>query len=930
MVRMPLSPRTTASARRNRRDSPSFPSSRGHVRSVRSSWEPGALGGGKYSSSSSGYFDDDSENVDAYNTRSRLDAIKASHLRKPGPSPKRRFTPDRNSPTWRSVQRKSVFGDDYEEEEPTRKTLASETSSTERIRDASKAAEADATAKASLTSFVKSSKPKQTIASCPSSDSTASSLIYSLDETHNAGSSISETISAAAKMLEKVHESDEAEVPAKASTTEDKDDGMTLGTLTLSLSEESSGKKAEELVAATLAECRLMLAMSPPPTPVAKPGGRSTLAEEKRKLQEETRQSKEETKQFQAEAGQEQTPEKPAAPQAEKKVPEPASSLAGFLTCPTCAAGFQEDEIGRRPLHSFACDHIVCRKCVFDAACHSEGRMVACPECEAQGAFDTARPVVSRMYLSLVRRMNEELSSGEKEGEKEVVDGGKRQERQERQTVPTQICVDNTEDGDSLELTASASLTSLPKRPGAKGLRVDVASPTEFLAASHAPAVEEEKTGAKTDNVERSSKGISIGDKLAADATTSLVEPTTPVSRAEFRFRQRKEKLAQSLERVNKILERSKAVQEAGRAERSAYNNVTEGGKNETVSKEGPSRLRTELRVETGEIPAFSPIRSGKKAPNERAKQLQLSSGAKRRAHKAKATNKPREAAASVPPPVISPLAAAPEPPANANQQWGSLDIFRVDSAEDGPENGAPKTIEFGADFGSSPMSSCDAGDTLFLLADNRPRESHGGRPIQSKVKSYLAKGGPLSVERRPQRLSHGDKLQCPQFLPSLNYSTMQNEADGMAAGLVDPEERVPRSPMWGGGIPTAKSVGGLSFLSSPGGMRMRKPKSGGGSGNSMFRQMALSFDEMFRPSNNSPNDNVVFGRLESPACPGEEPDCPSYAFSVASCSMSPSSGDVGGFGARVEDGPLGALVTHKPRKLHKRILKRFMKKGRK
>ena len=41
------------------------------------------------------------------------------------------------------------------------------------------------------------------------------------------------------------------------------------------------------------------------------------------------------------------------------------SSIAKFLTCPTCNQEFSEEFENATPLHSFACDHIICRGCVF-------------------------------------------------------------------------------------------------------------------------------------------------------------------------------------------------------------------------------------------------------------------------------------------------------------------------------------------------------------------------------------------------------------------------------------------------------------------------------------------------------------------------------------------------------------------------------------
>ena len=133
MVRMPLSPRTTASfegSDNNRRSknagrtySPSYPKPHsGHVRSIRSSWEDSGRGDAenvddnyKATSSGTGRLSRpvDDPMIKALSSKSNEYLRKWQSFTPSSPkqrlvaSPRRRYTPNKDSPTWKSLQKKT-------------------------------------------------------------------------------------------------------------------------------------------------------------------------------------------------------------------------------------------------------------------------------------------------------------------------------------------------------------------------------------------------------------------------------------------------------------------------------------------------------------------------------------------------------------------------------------------------------------------------------------------------------------------------------------------------------------------------------------------------------------------------------------------------------------------------------------------------------
>ncbi|KAL3792120.1 hypothetical protein HJC23_013394 [Cyclotella cryptica] len=157
-----------------------------------------------------------------------------------------------------------------------------------------------------------------------------------------------------------------------------------------------------DIVASTLAECRLLLGMSPPPTPVY--AMESPVRLEKKNMQVSTVASP-----------------KPPRGGNPSVVSSPDNSTASlgltkFLRCPCCHKEFTNDiekNNNRQPLHSFACDHIVCYECVFRDSSPLL-KMAPCPQCGVERAFDTVKPVVSRSYCSLVKSI--EIMNSAKKG----------------------------------------------------------------------------------------------------------------------------------------------------------------------------------------------------------------------------------------------------------------------------------------------------------------------------------------------------------------------------------------------------------------------------------------------------------------------------------------------------------------------------------
>ncbi|KAL7503133.1 hypothetical protein ACHAXN_001712 [Cyclotella atomus] len=666
-----------------------------------------------------------------------------------------------------------------------------------------------------------------------------------------------------------------------------------------------------DLVASTLAECRMLLEMSPPPTPLA---FKSPAAKRVK-----SPLAKREVKPFVAKREVEEPTPTPRVPVVASTprgtdasvVSSPANSsvtsvgLGSFLKCPCCRKEFTNDisdyyNRDRQPLHSFACDHIVCYMCVF--ASSPSIHMVACPKCGEDKAFDKTKPVVSRSYCNLVKSI-EILNSGKKKSAEKIGRSGgeKPKEVKSDGAVPLQIRL-------------SPKKNSAAKREVAP--KADVAS-----TAQHDDTYQQQRS--------RGNARVSFSSMSEITANTTSIypeEPDTPVSRAEFRFMQRKEKLAQSLEKVNRLLEQSKMNRDElalksidedlsekksaedvsldnGRAADSALDNETEEiidtepnvmkrrskddqeqeTLNESVRVDGDvvdsagferptidtlwtdealclsqpqglsaqKRTKPELRVDTGN---YTPT------PLQRRKQLYLDL-------------KDESTISSV----------------SESQGRSNTISYKVESSVGDIFRGNPTSpqMNFGAlenRISSSDSSMTDRdSDNRFLLGNSMASKS-GGSSLLKEKKYGLHRPSPLKESKAmSSEKQRNDEHRCPQFLPSLNYSTMQDSDESV--GLVREKDGKQRHAVGSGRISYSRSV-------TPSKLFMKHSRNY----NSVRRSIgkAESFDESSLVRNqNQP-----------------------YEFTQHSCSFSPSSRSL-----------RGALVTHKPR-LHKRIIKKLRFRG--
>ena len=881
-----------------------------------------------------------------------------------------------------------------------------------------------------------------------------------------------------------------------------------------------------DLVASTLAECRLLLEMSPPPTPISNryyTKQKQVMSMQKQQKQTQSASSvplKSPPRQDHDAAHYHHHPPSPQEkqhqlsppPRLEQHTPRqyqqlrrnPSSltslnninnnnnnnnnhptqnslacstvtstsltSLTKFLSCPTCTQEFQEDGSQHVPLHSFACDHIICHACVVSGGSDDRsagydvvGGHVSCPECGEANAFDLNRLVVSRAYLSLVKKMKMEVEGGAQSASTSFVASSKHAQL----FVPSQICVpsptanrggggrgsgsaaldDDVDDDRSREVMSlasrgggsvtsssnkSSSLSQRANKKLSRALTVDVGAAAKLdkiVLANNEFAVnfdqadacsqEEDNCGGQKQVDEEPVVVAESSKKEVVTLYSSLVEPTTPVSRAEYRFLQRREKLALSLEKVNRILERSKATKkEAVKSNNDMYQKVLEYDKEDVIDEEemdffqqimpgandaasamtmplpgndeaeedemlmkgpvwdnapsdgqsdrsnGMNRLKTKLRVDTGEL-SYSdstPI-----APPAAAVEPQ-----EREDNTAMMPSTDDLNAVTNPLPVPS-SQKAPE----LDGKDPFMDIFRMNHSfqvSDDNNNGpAPQMIQFGPSHFNTNMipksvsnessltSSDNKGDTLCLLAGNRTKTVNAvekeSKLLRSKIKDYRIK--------KPQRLSGGSsndfrehqlrpvQQQCPQFLPSLNYSTMQ-ESNNDLVGLINATGNDNFDPAWGEGTTTSKKKSKTLLMSTTSRMSsassaakrsiIRPRRSGGGQSvissaapPKLFKSLAQSFDDTFRP-NNTQEWDAGFDKPE-PSFSSQQENCntnaqpaafdrqqqgPTYDFSIHSCSMSPSSYEE----QQQQNMSLvgsGSLVTHKPRgRFHKKILKKI------
>lgn len=798
------------------------------------------------------------------------------------------------------------------------------------------------------------------ISSCPSSDSCNSSLMYSL-----------------------ATETGKMSLPKILSNSS-------------SDSDNSDSVDPSDLVASTLAECRLLLQMSPPPSPY---GGNSRKkyirGANKPKLEVKVDDN---TLLPEASSTDSTTLSSPDNSTLNSSTIGGMSNLSKFLKCPCCTMEFAESG-NRAPLHSFACDHIVCQKCVFQG--EMSNTMVPCPECGEEEAFDKAKPVVSRSYCNLVKsiesynvRKNERVSvrgdmmhlnknnsgtSGRKgcvpsqirvfspsshhraanvdklelerkeENESNDVSNEEGEVQQHRRALSIDAGVgsagDENRDSDEVETIDTTRESSCQAR-----------APTETVDAADVEIMDEGEANAVDDVAETKDIAMPAEDSGMANADAFSAppkEPATPVSRAEFRFLQRKEKLEQSLEKVNRILERSKINKKAednAIIEETVESNVLEGFETEEVAAGDESKVISlrlsksdesqEMNVDSDDsgddVKEKSPTSEETNsthapAPRKRGSmqrlkpQLRIDTGVySQKTPTSTAHVDPSQLAVVEKPTPEIQVTSLEENIDQLDQrgvQTSSVDnIFRKTAS-------SSSLVSFGAhenNFASSSTSS-EEGDNAFLLGASTPAKG-GKQMIKPSIRDRLT----VSTEKQRKELQKlTDDHRCPQFLPSLTYSTMQ-EADEFV-GLVSEKE----SPMW-------SNCARNTVI----GRRLKQTSLG--TPQKFFRQLkhakmldhSLSLVDSYDESHHRPSvgfgvegesdwkpkfDNEGKDDTERQNEDGREQDLlqgPTYDFSEPSCSLSASSDD--------EYDLKGALVTHKP-KFHKRVLSKLVfKKGRK
>jgi hypothetical protein len=184
--------------------------------------------------------------------------------------------------------------------------------------------------------------------SVTSRSNASSSLVYSLEDTIPSVAHSRKSKESLKSVMERLKQT-------ASSASQSSHDGTESGC--------SAGLIASDLVASTLAECRLLLQMSPPPTPLA-----VNVFKEPRKEVETRDEDSDRAIQ--------------AAPSADDSAASD-NSVSKLMRCPCCSHKFEEAG-EHEPLHSFACEHIICKECVFQS---TRSKSIPCPECGEEGAF---------------------------------------------------------------------------------------------------------------------------------------------------------------------------------------------------------------------------------------------------------------------------------------------------------------------------------------------------------------------------------------------------------------------------------------------------------------------------------------------------------------------------------------------------------------
>ena len=625
-------------------------------------------------------------------------------------------------------------------------------------------------------------------------------------------------------------------------------------------SSRTAGGGWNDLVASTLAECKLLLNLSPLPSPAVvskvnvhvKSSDLSPLSSPASKDNKGIFDFLQRHNEQRAMANNPQPPSENDN-MSLQRIPFSMTTMSIIATCPTCFKDFDMEGGDNMPVDSSRCEHIICRACILDMQAWTQlnkNTGISCPECGMKGAFDIIhQPTDSQESIGLVVTTIDE-------------------------SIKTK---------DMLQVESS-TITVVNDEINVN----DVSIQTESN-------MERDQTVEKTSHL------------LDTAVVNEYQVPLTPVSQAESHILERRERLVQSFGKLNKILDSVKQVPNENQPATLTVHNHTTTMVHEKESiyvvpmTKNESRRMPQLRVDTGneESPhAAVPQMVGgvintAKSIMSLFSPVQVSSFLIDADKKQKARSGKTERVDSL-------SLEFPSPITDANIcSYGDYNSLKFANA--------PESIEFDCFIAAtmSNDSSLTDNDTILLLADKRPSK-HLPEEVVSKENHNRVKN------------VIGRQITCPQFLPSLRISTEQDHAlinDAFPGSSKNGEAQTERSAKGGGPIVCLKEfvIRSFGFGDSPRHIEF--------SGGSSFSSSPYNKEE-----NMVDNDITVSGTF------------PTYEFSLHSCSMSPTLSQDDQFwqnntieggegGDRIGD---GSLVTHKPRRLHKKIMNKLrIKKSR-
>jgi len=311
-----------------------------------------------------------------------------------------------------------------------------------------------------------------------------------------------------------------------------------------------------KLIASTLAECRLLLQMSPPPTPLLKPTSDqfSYSFKEYHQINKNTENAVGKSM---------DSLDATTLPSLDSKTSSFAFSKLG--RCPSCDEYIQE-EGENTPLRSVLCGHVVCHKCIFSNTPSSSKKsiVVDCPECEVKHDLDHWKPVLgmglngnSKEIDVFHRRKpsiyHAHISSENKKVPTQIHLFSPSNKCHTSSKVTVKSSIDDNKPVEEFEVSSAIEATEEGDTPPC---------PTTYLRLQTVSEENESKSAAqlRTQTIESDSSHCLFDDvDRSISSSGAGNEPITPVSRAEFRFLQQKQKLAQSLEQINQILQKSKS-----------------------------------------------------------------------------------------------------------------------------------------------------------------------------------------------------------------------------------------------------------------------------------------------------------------------------------------------------------------------------------